>query len=270
MKKVLFSILIVFSTATIFASETNSTATIKKKRTPEEIRARAESYMMRRHGGYIRKSGSAQGKVVFVNAQKQVPTSALKSAFDEIDHNVHPDWYVKEVESINLTNPRADISKLGGTIGVVIAESKDLPALITAPEDGWSIINVTALASDSPSADKLASRTRKQLLRAFALTGGCSFMARGPIVLRSTIRTPMDLDSIPEESYGVDALISLEQRLPEYGVMPWIQTTYRKACKEGWAPAPTNKFQKAIWEKTRGNKERGPSNGIKILPPNKK
>ena len=25
--------------------------------------------------------------------------------------------------------------------------------------------------------------------------------------------------------------------------------THKKACQEGWAPAPTNDVQKAIWEK---------------------
>ena len=42
--------------------------------------------------------------------------------------------------------------------------------------------------------------------------------------------------------------------------------TYRQACIEGWAPAPTNDVQKAIWEKVHSEKERGPSHGLKISP----
>ena len=270
MKQLLLVAFYAFTVTSLFADATNLVSATKKKRTPEEIKARAESYMMRRHGGYIRKAGSAMGMVLFLNAQKSVSAASFKSALDEIDVNVHPEWELKEVDSVNLINPRTDITKLGGNIGIVLAESKDIPALITAPEDGWAIVNVLALKSDNPSEMVLASRTRKQLLRAFALTSGCAFMARGAIVLRSTIRTPKDLDSIPEESYGVDALITMEQKLPEFGVMPWVQATYRKACKEGWAPSPTNEYQKVIWEKIRGSKERGPANAIKILPPNKK
>ena len=33
------------------------------------------------------------------------------------------------------------------------------------------------------------------------------------------------------------------------GIRPVVQATYKKACQEGWAPAPTNDVQKAIWEK---------------------
>ena len=95
-------------------------------------------------------------------------------------------------------------------------------------------------------------------------------MARGAIVMRGTVRTAKELDAIPEESYGVDALMALRNGLPNYGVMPWHQTTYKRACREGWAPAPTNEFQKAIWEKTKADKERGPTNPITIPPPNAK
>ncbi len=46
--------------------------------------------------------------------------------------------------------------------------------------------------------------------------------------------------------------------------------TYRRACQEGWAPAPTNDVQRAIWEQVRADKERGPTKPITISPPNKK
>ena len=47
------------------------------------------------------------------------------------------------------------------------------------------------------------------------------------------------------------------------------RTSYHKACEEGWAPAPTNEVQKAIWEQVKADKERGPTNPIKIEPPKK-
>ena len=33
------------------------------------------------------------------------------------------------------------------------------------------------------------------------------------------------------------------------------RASYKVACEEGWAPAPTNDFQKAIWEKVKAEKE---------------
>jgi len=41
---------------------------------------------------------------------------------------------------------------------------------------------------------------------------------------------------------------------------------YLKACQEGWAPVPTNDYQKAVWERVRSEKERGPANGLRIEP----
>ena len=264
MKRIIMTAALSLSACVI--AETNAPSATKPKRTPEELRARAASYIERRHGGYIRKAGSAYGKVVFLNAQKRVPADALNLAFKEIEDNIHPIWSLESVESVKLANPKDDIAKHGGNIGVVLAESADLPMLVLAPEEGWSIVNVTAVAADEKDEKKVASRVRKELLRAFALTGGCTFMARGAIVLNGTIRTPKDLDMIPEESYGVDALLTLGQQLPNYGVMPWYQTTYKKACREGWAPAPTNEYQKAIWDKV----HEMPTAPIKIKPETKK
>ena len=54
--------------------------------------------------------------------------------------------------------------------------------------------------------------------------------------------------------------------LPYYGITPWYQTTYHKAVEEGWAPAPTNEYQKAIWDKVHAM----PTAPIKIKPETKK
>jgi len=38
------------------------------------------------------------------------------------------------------------------------------------------------------------------------------------------------------------------------------------AVIEGWAPAPTNAYQRAVWDEVKSEKERGPSNALKIVP----
>jgi hypothetical protein len=50
------------------------------------------------------------------------------------------------------------------------------------------------------------------------------------------------------------------------GVLPAQRATYLKACEEGWAPAPTNDVQKAIWDKVHAM----PTEPIKIKPETKK
>ena len=217
---------------------------------PGEFEARAKKNHERRTGGTVRKPGSAQGTALFLNAQSRVSLGAMKIAFKEIDENIHPMYKVVSVDSVNLLNPKKDIEKYGGAVGVAIVDASELPALVVAPEDGWAIVNVARLADGTDSSDVIANRTAKELLRAFALSCGCAFMSRTQIVLRDDVRSPKDLDSKSiEPSYGVEAQMTLERLLPTYGLMPWKQTTYKKACQEGWAPAPTNEYQKAIWDK---------------------
>ena len=244
-------IMLAFGVIADEATSTNAVGNARRKRTPEERAERARNSEMRRHGGTIRKPNSAYGKVVFLNAQKKVKSADLKAALDEIENNIHPIWEIKDVDGVSLPNPMGDIKAHKGDVGVVIVDAETLPSLLLAPEDGWAVVNVAALSKGNPSPDVLAGRVRKELLRGFALAGGCAFMSRGQIVLRGDIRSPRDLDSIQEDSYGVEALMTLERTLPYYGVMPWKQTTYKKACREGWAPAPTNEYQKAIWDNIR-------------------
>ena len=98
--------------AAITFAETEAT---QKKITlaPGEFEARAKKNHERRTGGTVRKPGSAQGTVLFLNAQSRVSLDAMKIAFKEIDENIHPMYKVVSVDSVNLLNPKKDIEKYG-------------------------------------------------------------------------------------------------------------------------------------------------------------
>ena len=204
---------------------------------------------MQDFGGYVRKPKSGKGAVVLLNAQKKVKVSDLKAAFDEIERNVTVDFKVIDVSGVALPNPGEDIRRYDTKVGVVMIDDQNYPTLLCAPEEGWTILNVANLSSGESSPDKLIARTRRELLRAFGLASGCAFMGRGTIVMRNDVTTPERLDTIKEEAYGVDALSAMNRTLPRFGIVPWTIDTYENACQEGWAPAPTNEYQRAIWEK---------------------
>ena len=216
--------------------------------TPEQARERHAKMMMKRYGGIIRKAGSAHGKVVFMNTQRRVTREGLQRALNVVEDRIHPIWEYLEAEAVNPCNPSAELKKAGADVGVVIVDAVDVPSLLVAPEAGWAIVNVAPLA-DGCDGETLAHRARVEVLRAFALIGGAAFMQQDPIVMRSDIMTPKDLDMIKEENFGIDVAYAMSRGLPRRGVTPWFETTYKKACQEGWAPPPTNEFQKAIWEK---------------------
>ncbi|MBQ3343187.1 MAG: hypothetical protein IJG84_14905 [Kiritimatiellae bacterium] len=217
--------------------------------TPEQARERNAKNMMRRYGGRLRKAGSAHGKVVFLNAQKRVARAGLQNALDVVEDRIHPVWEYVEAATANPFNPGPDLKKAGADVGVAIVDSEGVPSLLIAPEAGWAVVNVAALA-DGCDGETLAKRVRVEVLRAFALVGGAAFMQQDPIVMRADIMTPKDLDMIKEENFGIDVAYAMSRGLPKRGVTPWFETTYKKACQEGWAPPPTNEFQKAIWDKT--------------------
>ena len=84
-------------------------------------------------------------------------------------------------------------------------------------------------------------------------------MARAEPLMRN-VRSVRDLDAVALEQFGVEEILHLRESTSHYGLVPWRQATYKKACEEGWAPAPTNEYQKAIWEKVHAV----PKNPMKI------
>ena len=236
--------------ATVFAdaAQTNQTSQADARAAARaERRKNRGTYEQRAYGGIVTKPNSAKGKVVVLNAQKMVPSGDIRPAIDYIKGTIHPEMELVDVGSVKLLNPKADISRAGGNVGVALVESPDLPMLVVAPESGWAVVNVAALKDGKK--DGLAHRVRVELLRAFALASGCAFMSMDPVVLYPNVLIPEDLDALKDESYGVFARTHIERWLPVHGVTPWKVTTYDVACKEGWAHSPTNKFEQRIWNK---------------------
>ena len=246
--KPLFALFTLASALMAVADETPTKATAADKEAARAERRRLRGTIeQRQFGGYVTKPNSAQGKVVFLNAQKAVSRADLQPALDVIGKTVHPDMSLIDVASVKLINPQGDILKAGGKIGVVFADSPDLPMMVTAPESGWAIINVAALKDGKP--DGLAHRVRVEALRAFALACGCSFMTRDPVVLWPHVLISEDLDAFPAEEYGVFARVHMEHQLPLHGIKPWKIVPYEQACREGWAHSPTNKFEQKVWDR---------------------
>ncbi len=148
-------------------------------------------------------------------------------------------------------------------------ESPELPTLLVAPEAKWAVVNVTALAKDAPDSEQLKARVRKELWRAFAYTCGCGDSNDGRSVVQQ-VSSLSELDAIKVENFDPIQMQGLVRNLMRIGVTPKHIAPYKTACMRGWAPAPTNEYQKAIWDKVQADKERGPTNPITIPPPKKK
>ena len=57
------------------------------------------------------------------------------------------------------------------------------------------------------------------------------------------------------------ALFFALKNLRRFGIKPYYRCSYKAAVKQGWAPAPTNEVQKAIWDAVKARKNGGKAGG---------
>jgi hypothetical protein len=197
-------------------------------------------------GGLI--YGKAEGKMVeIVNRQNIVSQELLDAIALEIKfHTLLP---------ISFVNAKS--SKAG--IVVELVDSDNEPTILSAPEGAWAKLNIANLKKDNPDAVKLKNRTSKQLWRTIASAMGIGVSSYQPCLMRN-IATLKDLDRCKLERPGPATLNTISESANFFGITPLKVGSYLKACQEGWAPAPTNDIQKAIWDKVHAT----PKNPMKI------
>lgn len=218
-----------------------------KEISPEELRAKVREVQQKKTGGIIRQANSAKGVFVVLNGQKRIATKTLRTIEPMIDKWLRVQMAFMDTAPATVATAKEAVKAAGGTVGVAVVDDEALPALLPAPEDGWAIVNVQRLAADKPDEALLAERTRKEILRGLAFITGCAYATRADHMMRD-VRQPSDLDPLKGEVFGAEIISIFLRSAPLYGLTPWRQATYLNACQSGWAPAPTNECQKAIWE----------------------
>ena len=220
---------------------------------------------LRKTGGRIVKPGSRQGVIVFADAQDRIAATNFTALAASLAGSTGYD--IRYVKVAAGTKPQDVCGAQEANLAVVAVDDAESPTLVVAPEDGWAAINVAktakGLMTEAARAKFHASRTRKEMLRAYSLLcGGGSSQFPGN-AMNCAKQTDLDLCG---EQIPYDLASNHKRYLAELGVTPIVTVPYSKACREGWAPAPTNDVQKAIWDKV----HEMPSAPIKIKPETKK
>ncbi len=228
-----------------------------KRMSPEEV--------MKRVGGFL--TPPYNGSYCYVvNAQSRVGEEAFDWVLGQL-HQVLGLPFRKERRATFEAGQTDGLEKVGAVISIV--DMPNRPSLLIAPEDGWAQVNIAALAKDNPSPETLGVRAKKELWRSFViLFGGGN--SRFHDDLMRPIASLKDLDSSPNLVSSPEPFNAVTEGAAARGITPLYRVTYKRACKEGWAPAPTNEYQKAIFDQVKADKERGPTNPITIPPPNAK
>ena len=225
------------------------------------------SAMIKATGGWITRTTEGT-KILLADARKAA--SELESIRHEMQAMCNIPVAVDRAECDNRSTPYAKArSLLSDDVGLVVflhEGALDEPLLATYPESRVAVVNVTPMM-DRIDRKKGLARVERELWRALVYLAG-GVLSTMPSVMRPVF-SPADLDGIECRTASPIEANMINTTAKSFGLARIQRTTYRAALRQGWAPAPTNEYQRAIWEKVKADKERGPTNPITIKPPKK-
>lgn len=237
-----------------------------------EARARARQMRIAKYRAKVEREGGlvdglVPGKDIrIVNAQTSVADAEVADVAEALRTTLRvPVAVVPGAKDANA--PFACAARAfdgGGTAGVVaLVEGEAFPSLVILPEDHTAIVNVLKLKEDAPDSETLALRVRKEVWRGFGYAMGAANSGFQPCVMRD-VASLADLDAQPIAVLSPEPLMRIEPALRRLGLAQIRHATYKRACEEGWAPAPTNEWQKAVWEKVKAEQSEAPTKGLRI------
>ena len=224
-----------------------------------------------RVGGFVIDYKAAKGKYVFINCQEKLDVKLIKGLSNGLKNDYS--WIIEFMDGdksvCTIKDAIVQKKKCEAIAATLFVYSDELPHTVTIPEENISIVNVKELMLDKPKTILLENRIVRAAMRGFSFSLGVGYSTYEAGVMHP-ISKASDLDRFSANFIPPDCANFALQNGSKIGFKPYRRTTYKRACKEGWAPAPTNEFQKAVWEKVRSEKERGPANPIEIPMPKKK
>ena len=219
------------------------------KVTPEERRER----IYNKTGGFVQRP--VEGKFLKIVNAAGISDTALAEVRREVD------IAVRFPTVITVGGSDVNAAKDDKTGFVLVVAKEGGPRILAAPEDGWAKVDVAGLDADGK--EKFELRARKEIWRGlvYGLGGGNS---KFPQCIMKPMRTVAELDANGAQMACPEAYEPITASAKMFGIKPNYPATYLQACCEGWAPAPTNDVQKAIWEKVKAEKSVKPSNPLKV------
>ena len=214
---------------------------VKKERETEEQKAARKARMYKKLGGHVINKGTMKGKFIFINTQTAIPEEPLRETAKSMADFLMSDFSLQHSDTaVSFVDAAKAIKASGATAGVVIGRDAAMPALTIVPDSLCAYVNVTPLEGDAKLSPR---RVRLEMWRALGYLYGIDFEG----CMLHPVKTIDALDELPN-ALSQEALYHIAHMLEQSGITPSTRATYRTACKEGWAPAPTNDVQQAIWD----------------------
>lgn len=174
---------------------------------------------------------------VFIDAQKRVPSEKLSFVVGIMERIMRFNIkYKQQVVGKNaLIEVKAALKEKDVSAIILICDSPDYPSLLVAPESKWALVNVAALAEDSPNAETLSIRTEKELWRAFAYLMGAANSSLAPCLMKSVL-TLDDLDKLTAKCICPEPYGKIIAHARKMGIAEIRHSLYRKSM----APSTTS------------------------------
>lgn len=195
-------------------------------------------------GGLLKKSG--KGKFVLFSSQGKYSDEDVKALADSFGEQ-----FKFKLETVRLPEPvafgkgPAAMKQANASVAMFLCDDPALPMSLVAMEERWAMVNVAHVYDATLGREAGRKRLRREMSRAFkALFAGLS--ARKDT---TAVADGRDLDALTGDPIDGQTLFNIVHGLPSYGLVSEKVVTYKKACEEGWAPAPTNDVQRKIWDK---------------------
>ena len=214
--------------------------------------------MMRRIGGLIKRPDSYRGKIVIENVG-DVSVSEINTVIKEFQKNINIRIESIKGEKLDLLNLGERRRKIGAEAVLFLIDDKKVTSLLVAPEEQWVIVNIARLGENAADEAVVKRRIRCEIARGLAYLSGAAGSTFSNSLMTS-ITSPRGLDFVSDEMPPMEVFSRMPNYLKGIGITPLVNVPYSIACEEGWAPAPTNEYQKAVWDKVHA----APKNPMKI------
>lgn len=253
--KVILMVALAASAAGAFAKDEEAKSA--KKRPPVPYRE-TQAYQ-RRMGGDLIQPNTMQGKFIVFDAVGL--TNSVDAVVRGIKAIYHLDASATDLKKTPAAGELTRVLKDNkANAAIFLVDDNGMPSFLLAPEDGWALVNVAGLKTKETKL--YAERVDKELWRAFAFVCGAGITST-PGCVMNPVHSVWDVDALMSNMISPSAGQGMDFAMKKMGLRPFRRVTYRQACKEGWAPAPTNDFQKAIYESVKEGKD-APTKGMKI------
>lgn len=249
MKKLLFLVAVVAVSA-VYGIDDAKKALIAEKK----------EKLMRQTGGFVVSPVQGRG-IKFIKIGDNIPTGIVESVSATVRAKLRFATLVVDGKAGEKYMPDATAGAV-----VIVKDDASCPlTVVTAHEQGWASLNIAPLRADNPSDEKLRRRIMQEMCRTviYMLGGGNNRM---PSCVMKAVVNLKDLDDIKGNWVCPEPFVYISESARKLGIEQAKMVTYRKACIEGWAPAPKNEYQKAIWETVKAEQNEKPSNPIVIKP----